>query len=151
MADKTIMRKRITAEAEWDVIEEDVEVDVTPDQMKDVARAGPEIVIFRQTDSGPTSNVFLFNGQVRSNLAGDVLDRARTLYKVTCTARHSCTVDFEVYKNQTELIATVSLSNVRKRVASLAVELAEGDELSTKIVGTANSPTCRLFCKGSTS
>lgn len=150
MTDKTIMKKRVTADGEWDFVEVDVEMDVTPEQMKDVARAGPEIVIFRQTDKGNVSNVFLYNGQVRTNLAGDVLDRDRILYKVTCTARYTCTVDFEIYKNQSELIATVSLSNVRKRVASLAVDVAEGDELSTKLVGSANNPTCRLFCKGST-
>ena len=150
MADKTVMKKRITADGEWDFVEVDVEMDVTPDQMKDVARAGPEIVIFRQTDRGAVSDVFLFNGKVRTNLAGDVLDRNRILYKVTCTARYACTVDFEIYKNQDTLIATVSLDNVRKRVASLDIAVAEGDELSTKLVGEANNPTCRLFCKGST-
>ena len=150
MADKTIMKKRITADGEWDFVEVDVEMDVTPDQMKDVAKAGPEIVIFRQTDKGNTTNVFLFNGKVRTNLAGDVLDRNRILYKVTCTTRYACTVDFVIYKNQSEAIATVSLDNVRKKVASLSIAVSEGDELSTKLVGTASNPTCRLFCKGST-
>ena len=150
MADKTIMRKRITSDPEWDNVEVDVEIDVTPDQMKDVAWAGPEIVIFRQTERGPSSDVYLYSGQGRSNLAGDALDRDRILYKVTCTVRYACTCDFEIYKNQSTVIATVSLSNVRKKVQSLAIAVSEGDELSTKLVGTANNPTCRLFCKGAT-
>lgn len=149
MAEKTLMRKTITVEG-WDHVETDMEVDVTPTQMQDVAKAGPEIVIFKQTDSGAVTDVYLKNGVVRTNLAGDVLDRDRVLYKVTCTTRYTCTVDFEIYKKGTGLIGTVSLSNVRKKVQSMSLALSEGDEIGVKLVGTANNPTCRLFCKGAT-
>jgi len=149
MADKTLMRKTITVEG-WDHVETDMEVDVTPQQMQDVAKAGPEIVIFKQTDSGIVSDVFLMNGVVRTNLSGDVLDTNRVLYKVTCATRYACTVDFEVWRAGDGKILTVSLDNERKKVASVNVALSEGDEIGVKLVGTANNPTCRLFCKGST-
>jgi len=149
MADKTLMRKVIEV-AGWDHVETDMEVDVTPEQMQDVAKAGPEIVIFKQTDSGEVTDIFLKNGVVRTNLSGDVLDRDRVLYKITCTTRYSCTVDFEVYRQGDGKIATVSLVDERKKVASVDVALSEGDEIGVKVVGTANNPTCRLFCKGST-
>lgn len=154
MTDKTKVVKSIDTSGidEWENIEEAAELTGSPSQLDDVVKAGPEIVIYKQTDNGISNDIFLYNGKSRSNITGDVIDRDRTLYRFAVSTRRVTTCTFKVFKNGNfgagEEIATVELSSARVKVAVASIDVDADDELAVYIEGSARDPKFYMYAKG---
>ncbi len=124
------------------------EIKPTPDEIESNILSGKDYVTFLFSHDGGLQKGYLLFGAGYSNLAGAVVDKDRTIKKLTVCCKDASSFEVDLLVNAEKKI-TVEVSSERKKVFDSNITVKEADEISVYVdsASTVYELRVMVFCE----